>query len=446
MIKIYEWEKIGEKVRQRILGRAGLDIEKVRPGVVRWLKRMEREGDKALLAYIREFDDPKFKLARLRVKPVEIRKAYRQVKPVVLRAMRRQIKLSRAFVGRQKAETFELLPAYEGVWTGARVTPIKEVGLYVPAGLAPLPTVMQILGVTAKAAGCERIVACFPPRGREAELLVAADMVGVDEIYRVGGIAAIGAMAYGTKTVRSVSKIVGPGNVYVQAAKKEVFGKVGIDMLAGPSEAVILADSLARADFIAADVLARAEHDPRAAGVLITDSRELAEATWEEIKRQFAKLPRQEIMRESLGKYSALIVVKNMREAVALTNQYAPEHLEVMVTDPWAILPEITEAGSIFLGQYAPVAVGDYASGTNHVLPTGLGPRMFSAVSVETFMKKSEVQYLTAAGLKGLEPIVTGIGRVEGLEAHVQSVKIRQTGGLGLVDETVSGLSARINS
>jgi len=238
-------------------------------------------------------------------------------------------------------------------------------------------------------------------------------------------VAAIAAMAYGTASIASVAKIAGPGNIYVQAAKMLVFGQVAIDMPAGPSEAVILADGRANPAFIAADLLARAEHDENAAGVLITWDTGVARETVRRMESQITGLKRQEIIRQSLLRYSAVILVDSLEEAIDLTNEYAPEHLEIMTEDPWAVLPRIRHAASIFLGDFAPVAVGDYASGANHVLPTGGWARMFSAVGVDTFLKASEFQYLSRRGLENLREIVEVISGVEGLDAHGRSVAIR---------------------
>ena len=270
---------------------------------------------------------------------------------------------------------------------GYKITPIESVGLTVPAGQVPLPTVMQILAVTAKAARVPRVIACYPPTGDYPEMLIAADLSGVDEIYRVGGIAGIAAMAYGTKTIKPVLKIAGPGSIYTQTAKLLVYGQVTIDMVAGPAEAVILADEFANPVYCAADILARAEHAPDATGLLVTYSEKLAKATQKEVDRQIKYLSRRVIIKQSLDKYSGAVVLKSMQEVIDFTNEYSPEHLEVLVKDPFAMLPELKNAGSIFLGEYAPVAIGDYASGTNHILPTGFWSKMVSAVGIETFQK-----------------------------------------------------------
>ncbi|HBH45919.1 MAG: histidinol dehydrogenase [Candidatus Jacksonbacteria bacterium RIFOXYC2_FULL_44_29] len=425
MIKIYTWDQTSEKIKQKIIKRSMLDIEKIRDYVQNWIAQVRRDGDAAVLGYIRKFDNPNFKLRDLRVSQKDIKQAYQKVEPRVLKAIKRQISISKRVARARLRKNPKFKKYVPGVKIGYQITAIESAGLMIPAGQAPLPTVMQILGVNAKAAGVGRIVACFPPTGDYPEMLVAADLAGVDEIYRVGGIAGVAALAYGTRTIKSVLKIVGPGSIYTQTAKMLVYGQVDIDGVAGPSEAVILADDSADSRFVAADILARAEHDGNAAGVLITPSRKLALETQQEIKRQLPNLNRQKPILESLAKYSAIIMTKNWTTAINLTNQYAPEHLEIMTKNPQQTVKQIKNAGSIFLGSYAPVAVGDYASGTSHILPTGYWTKVASPVTPETFQKISEVQWLSKSGLANLSDIVTQIGEVEGLDAHVKSVLIR---------------------
>ncbi|RJR15234.1 histidinol dehydrogenase [Candidatus Microgenomates bacterium] len=425
MLRIYNWSKTNQQTKQKIMRRATADIDGIRDYVNEWIQAVKTQGDRAVLRYIRQFDNKDFDLKNLRVNRQDIENAYRQVDPKVVEILKRQISISRQnALSRAKQETVwkSFVP---GVSVGYKTTPLASVGLMIPAGQVPLPTVMQILGVTAKAAGVPRVVACFPPTGAYPEMLIAGDLAGVDEIYRVGGIAAVAALAFGTKTIKPVLKIVGPGSIYTQAAKLLVFGTVAIDMVAGPSEAIILADNQANPVYCAADILARAEHAPDATGLLVTDSMRLARETQKEISRQINYLARKKIIAQSLAKYSGVVVVKNMKEAISFTNEYSPEHLEIMTSEPFAVLEEIKNAGSVFVGEYAPVAIGDYASGTNHVLPTGFWPKMTSAVSVDTFQKSSEVQYVTQAGLHNLEEIVDVVSGIENLDAHWNSVNIR---------------------
>ncbi len=425
MLQIYNWKTVDGKTKKKIMDRAMFDMSSIRDYVAQWLEIIKQKGDAGILEYTRKFDNKDFDIKNLKVTKKDIKKAYEIVDPKIVEVMRRQISISRQNALSKARQETVLKSFIPGVQVGYKITPIESVGLAVPAGQVPLPTVMQILAVTAKAAGVGRVVACFPPTGDYPEMLIAADIAGVDEIYRVGGIAGVAAMAYGTETIRPVLKIAGPGSVYTQAAKMLVFGKVSIDMVAGPSEAVILADEFANPTYCAADILARAEHAPDAAGVLITYSKKLAEETKQEVSRQIKYLQRRDVIEKSLEKYSCAIVVENWEEAIALTNEYSPEHLEIQVADPFAVLPKIKNAGSIFLGNYAPVAIGDYASGTNHILPTGYWPKMSSAVSVETFQKSSEVQYLTQEGLENLEEIVDVVSGIEKLDAHWNSVNVR---------------------
>jgi histidinol dehydrogenase len=426
-IRVLRWKDATPAERLRVMKRSQVDMEPARAIARHWISEVESRGDAALLDYIREFDDPNFSLDTLRVTRADIDEAYEAVAPNVVEMIKRQIDIAREFHRRQLPvrwqETAEYVP---GVVTGWKITPIESVGLNVPAGQVPLPTVMQVLTVAAKTAGVKRLVACFPPTGKHYEMLIAADIAGVDEVYRVGGIAGIAAMSRGTETIRPVLKIVGPGSIYSQAAKMEVSLRgTAIDMLSGPSEALIIADAGANPAFCAADILARCEHDQNACAVLATTSPTLAKAIVEEITRQLPTLQRRAVAEVALGRYSAIVLFDSLDEIIEFANDYSTEHLEVLTDNPWDICDRITNAGSIFLGHYAPVAVGDYASGTNHCLPTGIAPKTVSPIGVETFLKKSEVQFLTREGLQNLEPIVTTLSTVERLDAHKQSVQIR---------------------
>jgi histidinol dehydrogenase len=425
MLNIYRWSETDEQIRKTILERAMFDISSIREYVASWLETIKNEGDAGIVKYTRQFDNNNFHLKDLQVNREDIEQAYKVINPNVVEILQRQISISKQNAASKARQEMVLHSFIPGVQVGYKITPLESVGLAVPAGQVPLPTVMQILTVTAKAAGVPRVIACFPPTGEYPEMLIAGDLAGVDEMYRVGGIAGVAAMAYGTETIQPVLKIAGPGSIYTQAAKLLVFGKVGIDMVAGPSEAIILADEKANPVFCAADILARAEHSPDAAGVLVTYAEELAQATKQEIERQISSLKRRAIIETSLKKYSCAVVTENWQEAIDFTNEYSPEHLEILVDDPFAVLPHIKNAGSIFLGNYAPVAIGDYASGTNHILPTGYWSKMVSAVSIETFQKSSEVQYVTKEGLHNLEEIVDVVSGIESLDAHWNSINVR---------------------
>jgi histidinol dehydrogenase len=408
----------------KILNRSRTDIDEIKKQVAPIIEDVRKRGDEAITEYTERFDGVKILPKVFMVTVQEVDEAYANTSKNLLHLIRSQIRLSKRFFQAEyghidKNWEIETIP---GVRVGQKYTPINSAGLYVPGGRAPYPTVMQILAVPAKIAGVKEIVAVTPPRLNNHAVIVAAKEAGVDKIYKIGGVPAIAALAYGTESIKPVNKIVGPGNIYVTASKLLVFGAVSVDMPAGPSEAIIFADERADPAFCAADIMARAEHDPNAAGVLVTWSSKLAEQTVEEIKRQFPMLSRQEIIKEALGKYSAIILTENRQEAIDFTNQYAPEHLEVLTKQPRKDLKEFKDAGSIFLGYNTPVPVGDYASGTSHILPTGGWAKMFSGVGVHTYMKSSEVQSVTMEGLKKLAPIIMGLSKVEGLDAHGNTI------------------------
>ncbi|HEX5798422.1 MAG TPA: histidinol dehydrogenase [Candidatus Saccharimonadales bacterium] len=426
-IRIYDWKKTSEKDKKIILERSQADMESIRGYVAGIIDEVRKDGDKAVVKYARKFDDPEFEAKSLKVSKEDIEKAYKRVDPKVISVMREQIEISSAYA---KAEREHIVDSWEvettpGVVTGLRHTPIESAGLYVPAGKAPLPVVAQILTVAARTAGVARKVVCFPPTGELPEMIVSADLAGADEIYRIGGVQAIAALAYGTESIKPVRFIAGPGNPYVQTAKLQVFGRVGIDMLSGPSEALILADDTANPAYLAADILARCEHGGDSAGVVVTNSRKVAEQTAKEVEKQSPALKRQQYISEALKRYSAIILVDSLEQMIEFSNDYSPEHLEVQVKNPKSLLTKLTNAGTVFLGDWAPVAVGDYASGTNHCLPTGVAPKFASPVGVRMFLKTSGYQELTKDGLDRLKPIVETLSDVEGLDAHKRSVQIR---------------------
>ncbi len=434
MISIYELASISKPDLDKVMSRANQDIDNVKPKVESIIQDVRKNGDEALLRFTKEWDDPTYELSKLKVTKADIDEAYKNTDKEVIERIKEQIQLARRFHELQRDQ----IPKWEkelenGIIVGEKWTPIEEVGLYVPGGKNPFPTVQQILAVAAKTAGCKRVVSCISPRGLGYEVLIAANECGVTEIYRVGGAQAIAALAYGTETIAPVQLIAGPGSPYVTAAKILCQVKVGIDMPAGPSEAIILADGSTEADidlatkakYCAADILARAEHGPDSAGVLVTDSMDLAKLSKAEIEKQFSQLSRQDYIKTALASYSAIIVTKNMQEAIDFTNDYAPEHLELLTKDPMKTLESITNAGSAFLGYYNPVATGDYATGINHVLPSSGWARQTSAVGVWTFMKRVQYSLLSKQGLARLRPIVQTIATIEGLDAHKRSVDIR---------------------
>ncbi|MBY0611980.1 MAG: histidinol dehydrogenase [Beijerinckiaceae bacterium] len=331
-----------------------------------------------------------------------------------------------AFHQRQKPSDMQFTDAL-GAELGWRWSAVQSAGLYVPGGSASYPSSVLMNAVPAKVAGVERVVMVVPaPEGRINPLvLAAAELAGVDEIYRVGGAQAVAALAYGTETIRPVVKIVGPGNAYVAAAKRQVFGQVGIDMVAGPSEVLIMADDSANPDWIAADLLAQAEHDASAQSILITDAPALADAVEAAVERQLALLPRAEIARASWRDFGAIILVPSLRRSIPLVDRLAPEHLEIMAEDADALAAGIRNAGAIFVGHHTPEAIGDYVGGSNHVLPTARSARFASGLGVLDFMKRTSILKCSAEALRALGPAAIALGEAEGLQAHARSVSIR---------------------
>jgi histidinol dehydrogenase len=366
--------------------------------------------------------------ADLKVTEGEIKAAYDEVSAEVVE----HLKFAADNIERFHRAEFERdmwsMEIAPGILAGRVVRAVDSAGCYIPGRQASYPSSVLMTILPAKAAGVEQIVACTPPNeGMTANptSLVAADLAGCHDIYKIGGPWAIASMAYGTESVPRVNTIVGPGNKYVTAAKMAVFGTVSIDAPAGPSEILILADDSANPDWLAIDFLSQAEHDQDAAAVLVTASEELANATAEAVQRAFDAADRQEILRPALENNSAIVLVQDMDEAIEFTNAYATEHLEVAVDEPMLLLPRIKHAGSIFLGHYAPVPAGDYATGTNHVLPTGLTAKMFSGLSIDNFLKKPTFQLLSKEGLQHLAPAVMGLAEVEGLPMHGEAVRVR---------------------
>ena len=318
----------------------------------------------------------------------------------------------------------------DGVILGQLARPIRSAGIYVPGGKACYPSSVLMNVIPANVAGVEQLVMCSPAPGGilNPYILVAADIAGVKDIYKIGGAQAIAAMAYGTATIPKVDKIVGPGNIYVATAKRYVFGQVDIDMIAGPSEILVIADQSANPEFVASDLLSQAEHDELASSILITTSREIAEKTEAEVERQLATLTRKEIARKALDRFGAIVLVNDLKEAAEISNSIAPEHLELAVENPFELLALIRNAGAIFLGHYTPESVGDYIAGPNHVLPTGGTARFFSPLSTDSFMKKSSLIFYTREGLDKVAEAVMQIADVEGLEAHGNTIRVRMAG------------------
>ena len=384
-----------------------------------------KRGDNALLEYAEHFDGAQ--LSALEVGKTEFDAASAQISPELYRAMELAAKNIRAFHEKQVRQGFSIERS-DGVLMGQKITPIERVGLYIPGGTAAYPSTVLMLAIPAKIAGCSEIVITTPPNREgavSAPILAAARLAGVDRVFKSGGAQAIAALAYGTETVPKVDKIVGPGNAYVAEAKRQVFGRVNIDMIAGPSEILVIADGTCNPAFVAADLLSQAEHDKMASAVLITDSMELAEAVSEEVERQLRLLPRQEIARASIENNGMILVTNDLIQAVEASNELAPEHLEICVDDPMPYLEHVRNAGSVFLGKYCPEALGDYLAGPNHTLPTSGTARFSSPLSVDDFIKKTQFTRFTPEALREVSEDIAVFARAEGLDAHARSAEIR---------------------
>lgn len=384
-------------------------------------------GDKALYDYAERFDGGAPEA--LEVTKEEIEAGYNSVDPELIAIMEEAAENIRAFHSKQVRNSF-IITEENGRVLGQRVVPIEKVGLYVPGGTAAYPSTVLMDAIPAKIAGAGEIVIVTPAKGGAIPpvILAAAKIAGVDRIFRTGGAQAIAALAYGTESVPRVDKIVGPGNAYVAEAKKQVFGQVNIDMIAGPSEILVVADGNSDPRHLAADLLSQAEHDRMASAVLVTDSLALAEATANEIEKQLSTLPREDIARESVEKRGKIIVCGDILTAVDVANEIAPEHLELCVDDPFALLGKVKNAGSVFMGRSCPEAMGDYFAGPNHTLPTGGTARFSSPLSVDDFVKKIQYSYYTRDSLEEVYEKVAKFARAEGLEAHARSVESRFEG------------------
>ena len=416
--------KYGEVTKEEILSRA-LPTVNVEETVASILATVRREGDAALYRYTEQFDG--VRLSALAVSEEEIEEAMALVEPRFLEILQRAAENIRAFHERQVRNSF-ILNRQNGVVIGQKVIPVDRAGLYVPGGTAAYPSTVLMDAIPAKIAGCPEVVMVTPP-GRDGKvnpaILAAARVAGIDRIFKVGGAQAIAALAFGTESVPKVDKIVGPGNAFVAEAKKQVFGTVSIDMIAGPSEILILADGKTNPRHAAADLLSQAEHDRMASAVLVTDSEALACAVQAELEVQIPMLERAEIARESIDRNGKIIVMPTLREAIEVANDLAPEHLELCVDNPFDYLDAIRHAGSIFMGRNCPEALGDYFAGPNHTLPTSGTARFSSPLSVDDFVKKTQYTYYTREALGRVAEDVAFFARKEGLTAHARSAVIR---------------------
>jgi len=418
IIKGKEVDTFIESLRRRLyaIGRVENPVRKI-------LNDVKKNGDEALRRYTQKFDS--IKLRSLLISKKEIESSANKADKKAVKALEFSAKRIRAFHERQKEKSWSF--SKNGITLGQIIIPIERVGVYVPGGRASYPSTVLMNVIPAQVAGVPEIAICVPtPRGEiNPYVMSAIRLLGVKEVYRIGGAQAIGAVAYGTETIKKVDKIVGPGNIYVATAKRLVFGEVDIDMIAGPSEILIIADKSAIASFIAADLLGQAEHDEMASAILVTTSEALAQKVREELTYQLKPLKRKEIAKESLDKYGAIIIIKTLKDAVEVTNKIAPEHLEIMTAEPERLLPQIKNAGAIFLGQWSPEPLGDYSAGPNHILPTGGTARFSSPLGVYDFIKRASLMSFKKEGFLRLARVVETLADAEGLEAHGDAIRIR---------------------
>ncbi|MCJ8499882.1 histidinol dehydrogenase [Desulfatitalea alkaliphila] len=430
-MKIYPYpSQTAEKRLQRIIDRKLGHDRKQLNAVQKILADVRKNGDQALMTYTRQFDAPAMTPERMVVTPEEMAAARSRVDRKFMRALNRAADQIAAFHRKQLPRSWFDTPR-PGTFLGQMVHPVDAAGVYVPGGRGgetPLVTSVLMGAIPARIAGVERVVMVTPPNrdgGVSPYLLAAAAKAGVDTVYKAGSAWAIAALAYGTETIGKVDVIVGPGNIYVTLAKKLVTGTVQIDIIAGPSEVLVIADAHADPEHVAADLLSQAEHDPLASAVLITDDAPMAEAVRDALVRQVVQLARREIAEQSLKAFGALVVVEDLSTAVALANRIAPEHLELQVRDPFALVGDIRHAGAVFMGTHTPEAVGDYVAGPNHVLPTAGTARFSSALSVNHFLKQTSLLHYTAEAFRREAADIIHLARIEGLEGHARSVEVR---------------------
>jgi histidinol dehydrogenase len=428
-VKMKRWQpSLREQFLRDLRERQGETDRQVEDVVRDIIDAVRSRGDEALLEFTERFDGAVLTPEAMRVPAAELEEAWQLMDEPYRQALDKAAGLIRAFHEKQRQESWFDHPG-DGIWLGQKITPIDTAGVYVPGGTAAYPSSVLMNVLPAQVAGVRRIVMVTPPDafGKiNPVILAAARLAGVTEIYRAGGAQAVAALAYGTETIPRVDKITGPGNQYVAMAKRLVFGQVDIDMIAGPSEILVLADDTANPAFVAADMLSQAEHDQMASAICITTSKMLAESVCLELEAQLPKLEREKIARESLDRYGAVWITESMQEAVDLANDLAPEHLELCVADPFELLPKIRHAGAIFLGNYAPEPLGDYLAGPNHVLPTGGTARFASALSVDDFIKKSSLIYYSRDALEAVSDELMLLAEREGLQAHQHAIRIRR--------------------
>ena len=424
MIKRYYLNQISA---EEIVKQDSFDLSEAEATAKKIIADVKKRGDKALIAYEAEFDNFTGTAADLKVTDEEWEEGINTVDPYFIETLNQAKRNIVEFHKRQIREGYRIEDK-QGIILGQKITPLERVGVYVPGGTASYPSTVLMDALPASIAGVKEIVMVTPAKEGKIKpmILAAARIAGVTSIYKIGGAQAIAALAYGTETVPKVDKIVGPGNAYVAAAKKEVYGQVAIDMVAGPSEILIVADKSANPKFVAADLLSQAEHDKNVTSVLVTDNEELADKTVEELYKQLDVLPRKEIAEASIEKNGKIIIAENIKDAIDAANIIAPEHLELAVTDPFSYLYAVKNAGSIFLGSYAPEPLGDYFAGTNHTLPTSGTARFSSPLSVDDFVKKSSYIYYNSENLMSVANRIIDFAEREGLNAHANALRARK--------------------
>ena len=422
---IKSWEDGFDEALNRIVNRGRIGRADVEASVRNIINQVREKGDEAVIKFTKKFDNYHLSPENIKVSGEEIENAYASIDKKILEHLRFTAERIKKFHEHQVEKSWSYKE--EGILLGQVIRPLAIAGVYAPGGKASYPSSVLMNVIPAKVAGVKKVVMCTPASAGRLNpyVLIAADIVGVGEIFCIGGAQAIAAMAYGTETIPKVDKIVGPGNVYVAEAKRMVFGDVDIDMVAGPSEILIIADKSARADFIAADLLSQAEHDELSYPLLITDSLDLATDVVKELDIQKKSLSRSEIIDNCLKNNCICFIVRNIEDGITLSNKIAPEHLELMIEDSDEMIDKVKNAGAIFLGKFTPEAVGDYAAGPNHVLPTGGTARFFSPLGVYDFVKRSSLISFNEKSLKDIAPTVKGIAEAEGLTAHAKAVEIR---------------------
>ncbi|MDD3839335.1 MAG: histidinol dehydrogenase [Clostridia bacterium] len=428
MIRVIDFNQKDGMI-QKLIDRDDIVSSEYMQAVEKIIQDVKQKGDSALLAYTQEFDGVKMDVEQLKVTQDEMEEAYRKIDDDLLESIRKARDNIFKFHQMQKRQSW-FKTDDEGIMLGQKITSIAKAGVYVPGGKAAYPSSVLMNVMPAKVAGVKKIIMVTPPQPDGTiyhNTLVAAKEAGVDEIFKIGGAQAIAALAYGTQTITKVDKITGPGNIYVALAKRCVYGTVDIDMIAGPSEILVIADRTCVPEFVAADLLSQAEHDPLAACIMITDSETVAQKVKQSINQQARKLEKKDIIEKSLQNYSAIICVDNLAQAVDLANNIAPEHLEICVENPFEMMTRIDNAGAIFLGNYSAEPVGDYFAGPNHVLPTGGTARFFSPLGVDDFIKKSSIIYYSQQALNQASRDIMIFARSEGLTAHENSIKVRLT-------------------